>query len=78
DELNIPVNCYGLRTKYLAQPFETAALLLAIADTLEEVKTICHCGKNASFNMMVQPGKAIKPGNPIVVEDDSLKEVDAN
>ena len=45
-------------------------------DTLEEVKTICHCGKKASFNMMVQSGVAIKEGNPIVVDDDSLKQVD--
>ncbi len=76
DQLDIPVICYGLRTNYLGQPFETAALLLAIADTLEEVKTICHCGKKASFNMMVQNGKAIKEGNPIVVDDDSLKDID--
>ncbi|QLE78727.1 thymidine kinase [Francisella sp. Scap27] len=76
DDLNIPVICYGLRSNYLGQPFETAALLLAIADTLEEVKTICHCGKKASFNMMVQNGVAVKEGNPIVVDDDSLKEID--
>ena len=76
DDLNIPVICYGLRSNYLGQPFDTAALLLAIADTLEEVKTICHCGKKASFNMMVQNGVAIKEGNPIVVDDDSLKEID--
>jgi thymidine kinase len=76
DNLNIPVICYGLRSNYLGQPFETAALLLAIADTLEEVKTICHCGKKASFNMMVQAGIAIKEGNPIVVDDDSLKDID--
>lgn len=76
DDLDIPVICYGLRTNYLGQPFETASLLLAIADTLEEVKTICWCGKKASFNMMVQNGKAIKEGNPIVVDDDSLKEID--
>ncbi|MEY8701743.1 thymidine kinase, partial [Francisella philomiragia] len=76
DQLDIPVICYGLRTNYLGQPFDTSALLLAIADTLEEVKTICHCGKKASFNMMVQNGEAIKHGNPIVVDDDSLKDID--
>ncbi|QIV94623.1 thymidine kinase [Allofrancisella frigidaquae] len=76
DDLEIPVICYGLRTNYLGQPFETAALLLSIADTLEEVKTICHCGKKASFNMIVQNGKVLKHGNPIVIDDDSLKEID--
>ena len=38
DDLNIPVICYGLRSNYLGRPFDTTALLLAIADTLEEVK----------------------------------------
>lgn len=76
DKLNIPVICYGLRSNYLGQAFETTALLLAIADTLEEVKTICHCGKKASFNMMVQNGITIKTGNPIVVDDEALKKVD--
>ena len=76
DYFNIPVICYGLRTNYLGNPFDSSAVLLAIADTLEEVKTICHCGKKASFNMMVQSGVAIKEGNPIVVDDDSLKQVD--
>ncbi|MFC4891803.1 thymidine kinase [Pseudofrancisella aestuarii] len=75
DYLNIPVICYGLRTNYIGQPFETASLLLAIADTLEEVKTICHCGRKASFNMMIKGKEVIKSGNAIVVDDDSLKEV---
>ncbi|APC97800.1 thymidine kinase [Francisella frigiditurris] len=75
DYLNIPVICYGLRTNYIGQPFETASLLLAIADTLEEVKTICHCGRKASFNMMIKGKEVIKSGNAIVVDDDSLKEI---
>ncbi len=75
DYLGIPVICYGLRTDYLGQPFATASLLLSIADTLEEVKTICHCGKKANFNMMVRDGEVIKSGASIVVDDDSLKKV---
>ena len=76
DYLKIPVICYGLRSDYRGQPFPAAALLLAIADTLEEVKTICHCGRKANFNMLIQNGVVIKKGNPIIVDDDSLKKVD--
>lgn len=76
DYLKIPVICYGLRSDYRGQPFPAAALLLAIADTLEEVKTICHCGRKANFNMLIQNGIVIKEGNPIIVDDDYLKKVD--
>ena len=75
DYLNLPVICYGLRTDYLGQPFPTASLLLSITDTLEEVKTICHCGRKANFNMMVSNDQVIKSGESIVVDDDSLKEI---
>ncbi len=76
DFLNIPVICYGLRTDYRGLPFESASMLLAIADTLEEVKTICHCGRKANFNMLVRNGVAVKEGSQVVVDDDSLKKVD--
>lgn len=73
DYLNVPVICYGLRTDYRGIAFPTSARLLAIADTLEELKTICHCGHKATFNMLVKDGKAIKIGESIVVDDDLLK-----
>lgn len=76
DYLNIPVICYGLRSDYRGQPFPSASLLLAIADTLEEVKTICHCGRKANFNMLVRNGIAVKEGSQVVVDDDKLKQVD--
>ena len=76
DYLNIPVICYGLRSDYRGQPFVSASTLLAVADTLEEVKTICHCGRKANFNMLVQNGVAVKEGNPFVVDDDDLKKID--
>lgn len=76
DFLNLPVICYGLRTDYRGQPFESASALLAIADTLEEVKTICHCGRKANFNMLVRNGVAVKEGSQVVVDDDSLKDID--
>lgn len=76
DFLDIPVICYGLRSDYRGQPFPTTSILLAIADTLEEVKTICHCGRKANFNMLVKNGIAIKSGEQVVVDDDKLKSID--
>lgn len=76
DYLNVPVICYGLRSDYRGRPFPATAELLAIADTLEEVKTICHCGRKANFNMLVRNGVVVKDGSQIVVDDDKLKQVD--
>ncbi len=76
DYLKIPVICYGLRSDYCGRAFPSSAHLLAIADTLEELKTICHCGKKATFNMLVKNCIAIKEGDPVVVDDDSLKSID--
>lgn len=47
---NIPVMCYGLRTDFLTQGFEGAERLLLVAHSLEELKTICRCGRKAIFN----------------------------
>ena len=73
DFLNIPTICYGLRSDYCGRPFPASAHLLAIADTLEELKTICHCGRKAIFNMLIRNGVAVKEGEPVVVDDDKLK-----
>ena len=50
DQLKIPVLCYGLRTDFQGEPFEGSKYLLAWADTLGEIKTICHSGKKATMN----------------------------
>ena len=49
DRLNIPVLCYGLRTDFRGDLFPGSAALLAIADSLREVRTICHCGAKATM-----------------------------
>lgn len=54
DDLSVPVMAYGLRTDFQGQLFEGSATLLAIADELREVRTICHCGAKAS--MVVRMG----------------------
>jgi len=68
DELNIPVLAYGLRSSYSGDVFEGSLYLLAWADELNEIKTICHCGKKASMNMLVDKnGKRIADGPQIVI-----------
>lgn len=56
DKLNIPVLCYGLRTDFRGELFEGAKHLLAWADKLIELKTICHCGRKA--NMVIRTNEA--------------------
>ena len=53
DEANIPVMCYGLRTDFRGELFRGSAALLAWADTLTELKTICFCGKKATMVVRV-------------------------
>lgn len=50
DKLAIPVLCYGLRTDFQGEPFEGSKYLLAWADELTEIKTICHSGRKATMN----------------------------
>ena len=66
DELNIPVLTYGLRTDFLGEPFEGSLYLLLWADELQEIKTICHCGKKAIMNAKFdQNKKIIRSGDQI-------------
>ena len=58
DELSIPVLCYGLRTDFRGEPFEGSQYLLAWADRLEEIKTICRTGRKATFNARLEAGGA--------------------
>lgn len=50
DRLGIPVICYGIRTDFCGEPFEGSKYLLAWADEIVEIKTICHSGKKATMN----------------------------
>lgn len=63
DDLGLPVLTYGLRSDFLGIPFESSKYLLAWADKLIEIKTICFCGRKATMNLRINPdGKAIKEG----------------
>ncbi len=60
DEANIPVMCYGLRTDFRGELFIGSAALLAWADTLTELKTICFCGRKATMVVRVAPNGAVE------------------
>jgi thymidine kinase len=63
DEGGIPVLCYGLRTDFQGQLFPGAATLLGIADSLVELKGVCHCGRKATMNLRVDAeGAAVREG----------------
>ena len=64
DEANIPVLCYGLRTDFRGDLFPGSAVLLGIADTLVELKAVCHCGRKATMNLrMDETGEPIATGS---------------
>ncbi len=68
DELDIPVLTYGLRTDFQGNLFEGSMHLLAWADNLTEIKTICHCGRKATMVLRVdEHGDAIKEGAQIQI-----------
>lgn len=65
---NIPVICYGLRSDFLLQSFPSSARLFTLAHTIEELKTICRCGKKAICNMRLQDGTPIFTGDQIAID----------
>jgi thymidine kinase len=60
DEANTPAMCYGLRTDFRGELFPGSAALLAWADTLTELKTICFCGRKATMVIRVGPDGAVE------------------
>ena len=68
DDLGVPVICYGLRADFKGELFPGSYELLVMADKLEEVKTICWCGKKAMFNARFdENGKVLKEGAQVVL-----------
>jgi thymidine kinase len=68
DDLGVPVMCYGLRVDFQGNLFPGSAALLAWADEMREVRTICHCGKKAT--MVVRKGadgRALLDGDQVVI-----------
>ena len=71
--LDIPVICYGLRTDFLTNGFPGSSRLLEIANTIEEMKTICKCGRKAIYNARYLDGKFVNIGTQIAI--DGVKKV---
>jgi thymidine kinase len=68
DDLNIPVLTYGIRTDFQGEPFIGSQYLLAWADKLIELKTVCHCGRKANFVVRFDSnGNAVKQGAQVDV-----------
>lgn len=68
DDLNVPVMCYGLRVDFQGKLFPGSAALLAIADEMREIRTICYCGKKATMVIRQdENGNVIKDGAQIQI-----------
>ncbi len=68
DDLRVPVMCYGLRVDFRGELFPGSAALLAWADEMREVRTICHCGKKATMVVRKGPdGQALRDGDQVVI-----------
>ena len=67
DEMNVPVICYGLRSDFQGNLFEGSHWLRAWADTIEEIKTVCWCGRKATCNARVFDGRVVKTGEQIML-----------
>ncbi len=67
DKENIPVMAYGLRADFQGNLFEGSQYLLAWADTIEEVKTVCWCGRKATYNARIHDGQVVKTGEQILL-----------
>ena len=68
DLLNVPVLCYGLRTDFQCELFPGAARLLAIADKLSELKTVCFCGRKATMTVRLdETGCVIAEGDQVEI-----------
>ena len=68
DNLNIPSMCYGIRTDFRGELFEGSSELLALADNLIELKTVCDCGRKATMVVRLdESGKVITAGEKIQI-----------
>jgi thymidine kinase len=69
DRYDIPVMAYGLRTDFLLEPFEGSKYLLAWADEINEIPSICTCGRKARAVVRMDDGRAVTSGDQVVIGD---------
>ena len=65
DEHNVPVLCFGLRTDFQTKLFPGSMRLMEVADTIQEIKTICDCGAKATVNARVSDGYIVTEGDQV-------------
>lgn len=67
-EFNRPVLAYGLRSDFLGEPFEGSQYLLTWAEEINEIKTVCHCGRKATMNLRIDEyGQAVREGEQVEI-----------
>ena len=68
DDLGVPIMCFGLRVDFRGELFPGSAALLALADEMREVRTICHCGKKATMVVRKDAsGRALTDGDQVAI-----------
>ena len=67
DEHNVPVMCFGLRTDFQTRLFPGSLRLMEIADTIQEIKTMCDCGCKATVNARISDGYIVTEGAQVVL-----------
>jgi thymidine kinase len=67
-EEDVPIICYGLRTDFNTNGFEGSTRLLELAQSIEELKTICDCGKKATFNARMVNGEFVFDGDQVAID----------
>lgn len=76
-EKDIPVICYGLRTDFLTNGFEASSRILELAHSIEELKTICRCGKKAVFNARKVNGEFVFKGEQVAIDNENNVEYES-
>ena len=76
-EMDIPVLCYGLRTDFLTNGFAASGRLLELAHSIEEMKTICRCGKKAMFNARMINGSFVFHGDQVAIDNENNVEYES-
>ena len=76
-KIDIPIICYGLRTDFKREGFEGSTRLLLLAHSIEEMKTICACGRKALFNGRKINGKFVFEGEQIAIDEENNVEYES-
>jgi len=66
----IPVICYGIRSDFRGEPFPGSIYLLTLAESVEELKNVCACGRKATMNPRFEAGKRVFAGDQVAIEGD--------